>query len=123
MALLQGTVSVVETGRKVAGLTATFLRTDGGSKSLRLGSVATDSEGRFQLEIDVIDGGWDLVLVLSVEGAKRVELYRQLRARAAVSVGMGEGEEGSPLRKVAHFVRGGWSRWPITSDRGEPLVP
>jgi|JI10StandDraft_1071094.scaffolds.fasta_scaffold18041_2 hypothetical protein len=81
MALLQGTVSVVETGRKVAGLTATFLRTDDGNKSLRLGSVATDSEGRFQLEIDVTDGGWDLVLVLTVEGSKRIELYRDPEPR------------------------------------------
>jgi hypothetical protein len=79
--VVQGEVVALETGKPVAGLlVALFARNDNGG-AVRVGSVATDNNGRFRMELSGDKWIWDLTLEVTATAPETKLLYRDDKPR------------------------------------------
>ncbi|MBZ0232887.1 MAG: hypothetical protein K8M05_11205 [Deltaproteobacteria bacterium] len=104
MRTVSGAVLVKESSRGVAGLTVTAFTHSNQARS-RVGSVATDDEGRFSLEYRDADEKlvWNLQLEVSVDGPEPRVLFTDGKPR----VGAGERETWTIRLPLATLVEAG----------------
>lgn len=81
MKVVQGHVAVQETGQPLGGVLVTVMATDADGASVRAGSVATDPDGKFRLEVDAAELTWDVAILVSPAGPEAAHLYQDDKPR------------------------------------------